>query len=269
MSTHLERLQPTIGHRPGSARRPHSTPVRGPAQRLTRLDDTARRLRDLLRGAVFDGAYPDGLLPSEGELMLTYAVPRAAVREALSMLRCEGVVERVQGIGTFAVRERCVTRMSEMHGEAKGGLLDECMRPEVLDRSVVPAPDLVARKLELEAGEHVLRLEYVSYLDGEPIGLATNYAAFPEAEALRDTHFVSDWYALLRDAGVALGGSEWVLGSVNADAAVARRLAVAPGTAIMLAEQLIWDERGRPYDVAFVYVRSDRYVFSSRAWNVT
>jgi GntR family transcriptional regulator len=223
-------------------------------------------LRDLLRTNVVGGHYADGLLPSESELMLTHGAPRAAVREALAMLREEGRVERVQGIGTFTVHEsRYVSTIAELHGEVDDAAVIRRTRPEVLDRSVVPASDAIARKLRIDVGEPVLLLEYLAFVDGDPLGLATNYVKFPEAEALLNARFESDWYALLDDAGLPLGGSEWLFSAANADAAVAGLLNLAPGGAVMLAEELIWDEDGTVYDFAVCYIRTDRHVYLSRA----
>jgi GntR family transcriptional regulator len=249
-----------------ASRMTRAVAARRVAARRGRADGAARRLRDLLRNNVAGGVYPDGLLPSESELMLTHGAPRAAVREALSMLREEGLVERVQGIGTFAVHEsRYVSTIEELHGDVRDEAVIRRSRPEILDRSVIPAPDAAARKLMIEAGEPVLRLEYLAFVDGEPIGLATNYVAFPEAERLIDAPFESDWYALLDVAGLPLGGSEWLLSATNTDPAVAALLNLAPGSAAMLAEELIWDEDGRIYDFAICYIRTDRHVYLSRA----
>jgi GntR family transcriptional regulator len=233
-------------------------------------DGTARRLRDVLRTNVLGGVYPDGLLPAENELVLTHAASRSAVRDALTMLRDEGVVERVQGIGTFSVARRYVAAIGELHGDTDGDrpVGGGRIRASVLDRSVIPAPDGVARKLGLPVGEAVLRLEYVAFLDGEPMCLATNYAAFPEADAMLSAPLTSDWYTMMQQAGVPMGGSEWVMSCLNADASVAGLLGVAPGTALLLGEELIWDDDGRPFDFAVCYIRTDRYVFSSQSWTV-
>jgi GntR family transcriptional regulator len=254
-----------IVHDP-SSRMTRAAAARRVAARRGRADGAARRLRDLLRNNVVGGVYPDGILPGESELMLTHGAPRAAVREALSMLREEGLVERVQGIGTFAVHEsRYISTMAELHGDVRDEAVIRRARPEILDRSVIPAADAVARKLQIAPGEPVLRLEYLAYVDGEPIGLATNYASFPEAEALLTTPFETEWYALLDAAGLQLGGSEWLMSATNADAAVASLLNITPGSAVILAEELIWDDAGHIYDFAICYICTDRHVYLSRA----
>jgi GntR family transcriptional regulator len=264
MSPYATRLETP----PAAPFRPAVRPWRRASRHAARVEDAARRVRDLLRCQIFSGAYPSHFLPSENELMGKFGVQRAAVRQSLAMLRSEGVVERLQGIGTFAVRDRFVTGLSEIHGEKEdGGLLDRT-RPEILDETVVPAPDFVTAKLGLGSGENVLRLEYVSYFDGAPQGVATNYVAFPEADALAGTPFKTDWYQLLSDSDLTIGSSEWVLGCINADPSVASLLELPPAAAVMLGEQVICDDGGRPYDFAVCYIRTDRYAFSTRATNV-
>ncbi|MBI3149277.1 MAG: FadR family transcriptional regulator [Betaproteobacteria bacterium] len=47
---------------------------------------------------------PGDRLPSEAELMQTYGVSRAVVREAISSLKAENLVETRQGVGAFVVQ---------------------------------------------------------------------------------------------------------------------------------------------------------------------
>jgi GntR family transcriptional regulator len=228
-----------------------------------------RRLRDLLRSAVLRGAYPGGALPGEAELMAAHALSRNTVREALALLREEGLIERTQGVGTHVVATAVLTRLAEAHGAAdpvRDSIFNRRMRPQVLDCSVLAAPDPVAGRLGVAAGTPVLRLEYVALLGDEPMGLATNYVLFPEAAAVRDTPFVSDWYALLADAGVRLGESEFVFGCASADPLTAPLLEVPPGSPLIAMEQLITDPDGRRFDVAYVHTRGDRFLFISKAW---
>ena len=130
-----------------------------------------RRLRDALRSQILHGDFPGGLLPSEAELMAGHGTTRGVVREALTLLRQERLIERTQGVGTYAVRSATHTTLTEMHGVTEsGGLLDTGMRPRILDRSVVQATPTVARRLGVEPGTPCLRYEYVAMIGEEPIG---------------------------------------------------------------------------------------------------
>ncbi|GAA2210920.1 GntR family transcriptional regulator [Nonomuraea monospora] len=227
-----------------------------------------RRLRDLLRSAVLRGAFPDGLLPTEAELMASYGATRATVRETLAVLRREGLIDRRQGVGTHAVVKAVVTQLVEAHGVEPPGqesLLNRRLRPHVLDRSTIPLPELAAARLGVPAGTPCLRLEYVSLFGDEPHGMATNYVLAPEADRLRDKPFVHDWYTLLHEAGVGYEESEFIYGCAPADAATAARLGIAEGSPLITMEQLIRDGDGRPFNLAFIHVRGDRFLFVSNA----
>ena len=61
------------------------------------------QLADILREIIQDSLSGDEteFLPSENELVSTYQVSRATVRQALSLLEREGLVHKVRGKGTF------------------------------------------------------------------------------------------------------------------------------------------------------------------------
>jgi GntR family transcriptional regulator len=236
-----------------------------PSPRGARRAQDVRRLRDLLRSALLANRFSDGPLPPETRLMSAYGATRAAVREALAMLRAEGLIERLPGVGTHVMVDPPRTEMDEALGVRRGAMDVYATPPRILDRSTVPAPDTLAAALGVEPGTPVLRLEYVAMNDGLPAGLATNYMVFPEAERLRDTPFHGHWYQLMADAGVVLGVSEFVIDCVAADAESAALLGVPPGAPLLAMEQTIADPTGRVIDVAFVRVRPDRFRFVSRA----
>ncbi|WP_236794311.1 GntR family transcriptional regulator [Amycolatopsis sp. GM8] len=226
-----------------------------------------RRLRDMLRGAVQGGHFPGGQLPGEGELMASHGASRATVRAALALLRAEGLIERTQGVGTHVVISPVKTSLPEAHGVIKPSresMFNQRMRPRELDRSVVPAPPTVAARLGVPDGTPCLRLDYVSLHDEEPIAVATNYVLFPEGGQLRDTPFVSDWYRLLDDAGVRLSDSEFIFNCELADASLAAALGIREGAPLIAMEQLIYDLAGRPFDLAFIHTRGERFRFVSR-----
>lgn len=71
----------------------------GPLARAPSLpDEIARRLRDEIQRRVLK---PGDRLPSEQQLSRSFGVSRPVVREAISRLRYDGVVESFQGRGVF------------------------------------------------------------------------------------------------------------------------------------------------------------------------
>jgi GntR family transcriptional regulator len=194
--------------------------------------------------------------------MRTHNMSRGAVRDALNMLREEGLVSRVQGLGTFVVSPAALTRMVESHGmrpEPVSPVWNGEQRPHIIDCSVVPTPEAVATRLAPTVTDTCLRVEYVATLHGQPMGMACNYVSFPEAQALLEVQLDTDWYAYLRAAGLSVGSSEFLIGCAAADSGVARLLDVPVGRPVLTLEQLICDENGRPFNVAFCNSRSDRF----------
>lgn len=68
------------------------------------------RITDIMRGLILKGTYPPkARLPSEGEMAVRFGVSRTVMREAVSRLKAEGLVESRQGSGVF-VREAGLDR---------------------------------------------------------------------------------------------------------------------------------------------------------------
>jgi GntR family transcriptional regulator len=225
-----------------------------------RRDHDARRLRDLLRSELLAGTYRDGLVPAEAALMLEHNASRATVRAALNQLRHAGLVERLQGTGTFVVAERFAVRLVELHG-VEGSLSPAAagLTADVIDKSVVPMPSSVAAQLGDQSGAPCLRLEYRSLSNGRVIALCTNYVRFPEAAAVQDTDFNSHWYDLMADADLDVAGTELLLEAVLADdPGLAELLEVELNAPLLAAQQVIRDATGRPYDFAILRMRADR-----------
>lgn len=61
-----------------------------------------------------------GARSSEAELMLEFGTTRNVVREALGLLHDEGLVERLQGAGTFVVTEKILHRFDVLRGVGDG-----------------------------------------------------------------------------------------------------------------------------------------------------
>ncbi|MGZ0146013.1 GntR family transcriptional regulator [Kribbella sp. WER1] len=226
----------------------------------------ARWLRDALRSELMSGGFSGGLLPSEAQLMMTYGAPRAAVREALDLLRGEGLVERIQGTGTLAVAPRRAAKLVEIHGFLEDGQVAiPGLSNRILAHEVVPMPRIAARRLGVQAGQDCLLIEYIGYLYGQILGVYTNYIRFPEAEVVLAAPFDSDWYTMLDAAGLSIGETDFLIEVLPADEVLAQVLDLEPGRPVLAFEQVIRDQRGEAYDYAILRSRGDRISLMSDA----
>ena len=142
--------------------------------RGTAIDPTSDRpvfkqIADALRTAIQTGALePGARLPSEQELIDAHGVARGTIRQAVNLLRSEGLVRTEHGRGTFVrdrppVRRLAHDRFARRHRErGRAAYLAELeaegrrAQVDVLDVGRVKAPDEVAVWLQLAIGADVL-----------------------------------------------------------------------------------------------------------------
>lgn len=132
-----------------------------------RRADRARQVADILRPQVLQGSFAGGVLPGEASLAQEFGASRNAIRDALRILRAEGLVDRVQGVGTK------VTARKYPHGMDRLAGLAETLREhgEVVNEVRAADPHSAA-VLQVPAGAAVLMVERLAHLgDGRPVDL--------------------------------------------------------------------------------------------------
>jgi GntR family transcriptional regulator len=147
------------------------------------------RIADALREQIRDGTYPPGSrLPTMADLCAAHGVSEIVVRQAIALLRGEGLIETRRGGGTVVKvapparrvamdRYRAVTR--PMAVPATTFTRDQRIgwNEYRLDREFTRAhadSDLAAL-FELPTGAELLRRRFVFYARGEPQQISVNY----------------------------------------------------------------------------------------------
>ncbi|MFJ4931638.1 GntR family transcriptional regulator [Streptomyces sp. NPDC088736] len=143
-----------------------------------------QRIADALREAIAAGQYaPGDRLPGESTLAEQYDVAPLTARQALKVLRVEGLVETKKGAGARVVsfhpiRRRGIQRLARDQWAAGKSIwsADE-ERPVTIDVRVetVPAPAHIARMLELSEGDAVCSRSRRFVLDERSVMLANSY----------------------------------------------------------------------------------------------
>jgi GntR family transcriptional regulator len=228
--------------------------------------DHARQVGDVLRHQVLAGAYPDRVLPSERTLCREFNASRNTVREALVLLRDEGLVDRVPGIGTTVASGKYPHGLHRLLG------LAEVMHPhgeitnEVRAVTVIPSPAPVAARLGLGAGEPVVYIERLRRIGGEPLSLDLTYLARDIGEPLlaEDLSHRDIFVLIEHTTGRPLGHADVSLEAVNADRRSARLLGTADNAALLMVERLAHLADGRPVDLESIRFRGDRLTMQGR-----
>ncbi|MFF9040898.1 GntR family transcriptional regulator [Streptomyces sp. NPDC014892] len=238
------------------------------ARRRLRADQ-ARQLADLLRRQLLSGGYADGTLPHESTLATDYRATRNTVREALDLLRAEGLVERFPGVGTVVVARKYPHGLDRLMGLAETLREHGTVTNEVRTMGPAPAPTPVADRLHVPPGTDVLYIERLRRLNGLPLSLDLTYIPLTLGPLDLGTALLgadlenTDVFRLLEAiTGSALGHAEITLEAVNADTHSAAVLEAPRGSAVLMLERLTHLADGRPVDLEFIRFRGDRISMS-------
>jgi GntR family transcriptional regulator len=237
-----------------------------------------KQIADALRGEIETGALPPGQkLPSESALTRQFKVSQGTIRQALAILRGEGLIVAEHGRGVF-VRSRPKTRrlahdrFARRHREqGKAAYLAEAeqtnTRPRVDVFYVGPdkAPAEFARRLSVRTGARVLvrRRRYLS--DEQPTELATSYIPWDIAAGTPMTEEnpgPGGVYARIEELGHELERfTEDVTARMPTPEEV-KALRLPQGTPVLTLVRVAYDTEGRAVEVCDTVMSADHYVLS-------
>nr|BFE59405.1 GntR family transcriptional regulator [Dactylosporangium thailandense] len=211
------------------------------------------------------GARPGDALPAEAVLAEEFGVARMTMRAALNALEADGLIERIQGRGTF-VRQRPAPR-------AAGTLMS--FQDQVRSWGRTPSSRLVEAEVRAASGEEaaalgltaaaprVVSIVRVRMADGTP--LAVEYACFPaHLTALLDADLEGgSLHRTLHRLGLrpTLGSSTLTAQPAGPDG---DRLQVPEDEPLLVETRLIVDQEAAPLEYTI-----SRYVGSRYALRVT
>jgi len=218
------------------------------------------QLKKEIEEKIFTGQYTKKI-PSERELMEEFYVSRSTVRQSVSQLVQEGVLEKRRGKGTFvAVRPindwlgnlSSTNETVERMGMEPGAKL---IRSEIITLS--------AQLKEITGLDKAYHFKRVRYANRIPIGIERHY--YPVELGNRLVKYDLDneaFYNLLeRELGVKTFEAEQIIKSVNPAKEDAKLLHIPEGTSVLNAERKITDVDGHFVEFENAYYRADMYSF--------
>lgn len=227
------------------------------------------RIYQQLLGQIDSGELAEGQqLPTELELAERFDVSRGTVRQAVTRLVFDGVVERTAGKGTFVSPRRLVYRARELLGfteqiRASGRVPSS----QVVDLSTVTATN---NSHGIDFGETVpelLSIERVRLADGEAIALEHLLLPFPRFAGLREVELESrSIYDTLEELfGVQLTIGEFALDIAELTAPQAALLGEPTGSVAFAMSGVVRDQLGGPIVGVRSYYRRDKFSFTFAA----
>jgi GntR family transcriptional regulator len=221
----------------------------------------------VLREQLAEGRFRDGL-PPELRLVQQFGVARATVRKALERLAGEGLIDRRPGRGTHPRLAADSAPAPAPASRSMTGLLENIVHAslqtqvDVLSCDTVAAPPAVSARLALPARARVQKAVRVRATQLGPLSHITTWVPHELARGFGRRELAREPILLLLErAGVRIGRATQSISACPADAAVASRLGVARGTALLAVERLVYDSDDRPVQWLQGLYRPDRYQY--------
>lgn len=243
------------------------------------LDRAAfQQIADELRRAVQSGEYPLGTpLPSETQLMEHFGVARMTVRQALQVLKTEGLVIAEHGRGVFVrprppVRRLAADRFARAHREAGKSAFTVETEAESRQGSVdnlrvsteQPRAD-VRRRLRLTGRERVVVRDRRYLSDGHPVETAISYLPARIANGTKIADIDTGpggIYARLEELGHTLSHFTEEIEARMPTRAEAAALALPPGVPVFHLVRVAFDTDDQPVEVCDTVMASDAFVLA-------
>lgn len=225
------------------------------------------QLYEILKKKITSGEWPeDSLIPTETNLMKTYAVGRETVRRAVLKLVNEGYLFRQRGKGTFVCRKRpedgleqLVSFTAEMlaRGYKPGNqvLVSGRQRPE---------PE-IAGILHCSGSDEILYIKRLRTANQLPVAVEESYLRSDIFGKLDSDKLEGSFYDyLVYDKGIKPGRIMQEISSGLADEDTAQLLDVEVGHPILQLSRLMYTSEGRPFFWMVFRYRGDIYSIKTK-----
>jgi GntR family transcriptional regulator len=229
-----------------------------PAPLHVKVERLVRRL-----AARADHATHGKPLPGEVELSNRLGVSRATVRQAMSRLVSEGLLERKRNAGTRVASRPLVTSLTDWHSftaeMTRRGVSLKSLR---IEASVRSAPAHVTEFFRVATKTKCLRLIRIR---GDEAGPVVRFESWlhPRLRLVPTDDFSQPLYELIeRRAGVVPETSQEQIGAIVADTELAGVIDCSTGDPLLTRERRVCDAGGRGIEFCACVYRADRFTYS-------
>jgi GntR family transcriptional regulator, histidine utilization repressor len=218
------------------------------------------RVKQHLRNGLASGRWPPGaLMPSEAELVAQFGVSRMTVNRALRELQAEGLVERTQGVGTFAAQLHQLSStltIHDLHDDivARGGQ----HQAQVHLQRAEPATAALAAQLGVKPRSSVFHTLIVHLENGLPLQCEDRYVNPAAAPGYLQADFTRTTPTRQLFETTALWRAQYSIEAARPTAQEARFLGVAGDTACLIVVRRTFT-RERPITIARLVHPGARY----------
>lgn len=221
-----------------------------------------------LRARIARGELKPGCrLPPEPQLATHYRVSRITIRQALSRMVAEGLIERRRGTGTFVRGEKVAQRTGLLTSFTEE-MQYRGLRPatQVLRAETVTAPKAAQQALGLRPAELVVYLARLRIVNEEPLALTEAYLPRRFVPGLERTPLVDgSLYRTLEEIyGLELAEADEEIEAKRATAEERRLLGLPRGGFVLQVTRVTFLASGEAVEYARVAYKAERFKYYLR-----
>lgn len=216
-------------------------------------------------GELADGAR----LPSERELSEHAGVSRMTVRQAITTLQREGLIEVRQGIGAFVTPPKQTYDALHLLGFSEEiGRRGDRVESVVLEQAIVTPPARVAQRLGLREASKTVKITRLRKVNQEPILLETSYLPAVSCPGLAEVDLATNsLYQVLESRyALRLRRAQQTMECVIATEYEQALFGLRAGAPVLLLEGVTYAERNEPVEYFKAIYRGDRCKFEMESW---
>ncbi len=222
------------------------------------------QVESLVRELIEKPKYQKGeLLPKEVDIANNLGISRNTVRQAISKLVIEGLLERKKGVGTKVASQNISTRlkswMSFTQEMNRKGIA--FINYEIQVEKVIATED-VAKALELKEGTQVLKL---SRLRGDNDGPFVYFVSWlhPRIGLTEKDDFRRPLYEIIeKDHSIIVDLSREEIKAVSSEKNISEKLQISEKEPILERIRKVYDPGKRPIEYCIGYYRADKFSYS-------
>ena len=209
------------------------------------------------------GALPPGyVLPPERVLCEQFGISRMTLRQAMSLLDREGLIDSRRGIGTVVRNSRLRKQQQELRSFSEE-IRERGGRPEsrLISLGLATPAATVREFFGLRDDQKIYEIQRVRLNDGEP--LALELARIPERLCPGLERFdltKTSLYRVLEESyGLTLESCSEEISAEIPNSEYRKLLSVPAGTAVLVVNRRTYARDGRPVEFTRSVFRGDRY----------
>lgn len=218
-----------------------------------------------LRTEILANQYGEhGCIGTHSDLVKRFSVSLITVRKAVQLLEEEGIVEVLQGKGTFVRRMAMVDPLRDLTGISNMmSSLQMKNQVEVPVFSLREVPAELGRDVRQALGEKALFIRRVVSVQGVPVANVDMYLPREYYSRItREEVEEKTIYQIYRDKlGITLGRGKQVIRAAGAEGEVAQSLCLPENSPVLRIERRAYDSEKRLVEYMILSYEASKYCF--------